>query len=89
MASDAGRVRSMSVLEALKARNPDHLIEMEEDFDPYKHHYRYFIRVDDRRTSILYTTGDLASHAVHQHSGSLMYSALLTHIENTLGQKLR
>jgi hypothetical protein len=78
----------MSILEALQARNPSHAIEVEEDFDPFKNHYRYFIRVDDRRTSILYTRTELLNHNVHQHSGSLMYRALLTHIENTLGTKL-
>jgi hypothetical protein len=78
----------MSILETLQKRNPSHAIDVEEDFDPYKMQYRYYIRVDDRRTSILYTRNDLLSHAVHQHSGSLMYRALLTHIEHTLGTRL-
>jgi hypothetical protein len=79
----------MSIIEALRSRNPEHEIDVEEDFDPYKQHYRYFIRVDNRRTSILYSRNDLAHHMLHQHSGALMYSALLTHIEKTLGLRLQ
>jgi hypothetical protein len=78
----------MSIIEALRSRNPAHEIDIEEDFDPYKQHYRYFIRVDDRRTSILYSRNELTHHLVHQHSGALIYTALLTHIEKTLGLRL-
>ncbi|MFP4373244.1 MAG: hypothetical protein ACLFPO_02845 [Spirochaetaceae bacterium] len=79
----------MSIIEALQARNPGHVIDVEEDFDPYKQHYRYFLRVDHRRTSILYSRGDLIHHTIHQHSGRLIYSALLTHIARTLGTQLQ
>ena len=78
----------MSIIEALQARNPGHEIDVEEDFDPYKQHYRYFLRVDDVRTSILYSREELVHHTVNQHSGRLIYTALLTHIERTLGLQL-
>lgn len=79
----------MSVIEALKARNPDHVIDVEEDFDPYKQHYRYYLRVDDRRLSILYTKKELGHHMVTQHSGAMIYTALVTYIENGLGVRLQ
>jgi hypothetical protein len=79
----------MSIIEALQARNPEHRIAVEEDYDPYKQHYRYFLRVDERRTSILYSQGELAQHMIHQNSGRLIYTALLTHVERALGIRLR
>ena len=79
----------MSIIEALRARNPGHDIDVEEDFDPYKLHYRYFLRVDDRRTSILYSRAELLHHTVNQHSGRLIYTALVTHVERTLGVQLQ
>jgi hypothetical protein len=79
----------MSIIEALQTRNPNHDIDVEEDFDPYKQHYRYFLRVDDRRTSILYSRGELLHHTVNQHSGKLIYTALVTHIGRALGLELQ
>ena len=79
----------MSIIEALKARNPDHDIDVEEDFDPYKQHYRYYVRVDDRRISILYTAKDLNHHVVTQHSGEMIYTALVTYIQKGLGVRLQ
>ncbi|MFO8064205.1 MAG: hypothetical protein ACQETQ_04710 [Spirochaetota bacterium] len=79
----------MSVIEALKARNPEHVIDVEEDFDPYKQHYRYYVRVNDRRLSILYTKQELSHHVITQHSGEMIYTALVTYIENGLGIRLR
>lgn len=81
--------RGMNVLEALQARNPEYLIRVEEEFDAYKKHYRYFLRVGTRRTVIFYTASELTAHTVHRNTGALMYTAIRNHVERNLGLKLR
>lgn len=78
----------MNILEALRVRNPGHMVDVEEEFDTFREHYTYYLRVDDRRTHILYTRDDLVRHMMHQRSGKLLYSALQAHVERTIGVRL-